>query len=129
MAAGRSRLMTVLIALALFVAGGITGAGLLVGVVRHRLVEIRDDPAAAIERVEATIARRHGLDDAQRAVVGAALRKRLAAVAAARRRMVDESVRPELEALTGEIEDVLAPEQRGPFRERWKTVRERWLQR
>lgn len=125
--AARPRWRTVAVAALLFVAGMVTGAALLVGVVRQRLVEIRDEPDAAIERVESSIARRYDLGPEERAAVRSALRRRLDAIAGARRAVLRERITPELEALSDEIEGVLEPHQRERFRDRWGTLRRRWL--
>jgi len=122
-----TRWRTVLVAVVLFVAGAVTGAGLTVVVIRERLSLADRPPAAVIDRVHGAIARRFDLREGQRARVRAVLEQRLRPLVVQRRRAWAEQIAPELRAMSREIRETLDPGQARRWERRWEDLRRRWM--
>jgi hypothetical protein len=124
--AKQRRWVTLLLAVMIFAAGLVTGAGLTVLVVAKRVQYAIQHPETAPARISAVLQRRLGLDDAQKEQVESIVAKRQVELLAIRRDY-QPRVTAELEQLRDEIGEVLTPSQRERWTELFDEYRNRWL--
>lgn len=122
----RRKWLTLLLGILIFGAGLACGAGLMIVVTVHRLQYAIHHPEDAPARVAATLKRRLGLDDKQRAQVEAIVAKRQVDLAAIRREF-QPKVMETLEQVRNEISGVLSETQREHWIKLFDEVRDRWL--
>ncbi len=129
MTRSRSIVLTLLVALALFSAGVVSGAGGVIMILRHRAQLAFLDPTAAVATVHEGFAERFDLTPSQRKTARAVFDKRLGALLAARREHFEQRVEPELALMAEEIRALLDDDQEARFDARWGELRRRWWQR
>jgi hypothetical protein len=122
----RRRWPMVLLALAIFAAGAVCGAGATVIFVVNRVQHAIHHPEDAPARLAGVLQRRLDLTDAQRAEVDAIIAKRQTELLAIRRE-VQPQVADELEELRAEVDQVLTAEQREHWSKLFDTFIRRWL--
>jgi hypothetical protein len=122
----RHRWLSVLVALLIFVAGGVCGAGLTVLVVVNRVQHAIRHPETAPARLAGVLQRRLDLTNEQRTQVEAIIAKRQTELIAIRREF-QPRIAQQLEQLRGEISDVLTDEQRARWDDLFTAIVTRWL--
>jgi hypothetical protein len=122
----RRRWLSVTLALVIFAAGLVCGAGLTVIVVVNRLQNAIHNPEVAATQIASAIDRRLGLNDEQRQKVEAIVARRQQNLAAIRRE-VQPQVEAELNELRQEVAAVLDDSQREAWSQLFDRFRARWL--
>ncbi len=123
----RSPWLTVLLCLAIFLGGGVVGAGVtvihLVRTARAALLH----PEQAPERIARRMQKRLDLSDDQTARIETILRRRQVQLLKARAEMLDRAG-PELDGLEADVAGALSPGQAARWREQFRRLRGDWLQ-
>jgi hypothetical protein len=122
----RRRWPTVLLALAIFAAGLVCGAGATVLVVVNRVQHAIRHPEEAPARLAAVLQRRLDLTNEQRTQVEAIIARRQAELIAIRRQFQPQ-IAGQLDRLRDEIGEVLTDDQRVRWQKLFSTYVNRWL--
>jgi hypothetical protein len=122
----RRRWVTLLLALMIFVAGLVCGAGLTIVTAVHRLQYAIHHPEDAPARVATTLKRKLGLDDKQRGQIEKIIARRQVELNAIRREF-QPKVMDQLTQIRDEIGGVLNETQREHFTKMFDDIRDRWM--
>lgn len=122
----RRRWVTVLLALSIFGAGLVCGAGIMIVTTVHRLQYAIHHPEDAPARVANALKHKLSLDDQQRAQIESIIARRQVELTAIRREF-QPKVLVQLEKIRDEIGEVLNPSQRAHWEKMFDELRERWL--
>lgn len=122
----RRRWPTVALALAIFAAGAVCGAGAAVLVIVNRVQHAIHHPESAPARLANLLQRRLDLDDDQRAKVETLIAARQQEIAAVRRRFQPE-IEGQLDQFRSDVDAILTETQRDAWHAAFETFRTRWL--
>jgi len=122
----RSAWPTVLLCLAIFVAGGVVGWGVTVIHVYRETLAALQHPEQLPDRVARRLQKRLDLTDEQALAVEAILRRRQGTLMEARAELMQRTG-PQLDAMEDEIAAVMQPGQALRFREQFRRLRGLWL--
>ena len=122
----RRKWVTLLLALLIFVAGLVCGAGLTIVTAVHRLQYAIHHPEDEPARVATTLKRKLGLDDKQRGQIEEIIARRQVDLNAIRREF-QPKVMDQLTQIRDEISGVLNETQREHWTKMFDDIRDRWL--
>jgi hypothetical protein len=122
----RRRWPTVALALAIFAAGAVCGAGAAVLVIVNRVQHAIHHPETAPSRLATLLQRRLDLDDDQRAKVEALIAARQQEIAAVRRRFQPE-IEGQFDQFRTDVDALLTDPQRDVWHAAFEKFRTRWL--
>ena len=114
--------LTVLLCLAIFVAGGVVGAGITVIHVYRTVLSALQHPERTPERIARRMQKRLDLTDEQTGRIEEILRRRQKPMLEARRELLERNA-PELDALEDEVAAELTPGQALHWREHFRQMR------